>query len=107
MTFADTRSFAAFVEQAAQAQAVAWRGLERMTDLQLQAIEDQARSVAGLFADAVVCQDADALRAVWEKGSDCQRDGVARATAAAGEIFDVARQTAGTLTAMVVPTPGA
>ncbi|TCV96290.1 phasin protein [Luteibacter rhizovicinus] len=101
--FADHRSFAHFVEQATAAQAVAWRGFERVADLQMQAMENQARSVAGLFADAMVAQDATALRAIWEKGEGCQRDNAARATTTAGEILDVARQTANTLTAMVTP----
>ncbi|KAF1007622.1 MAG: hypothetical protein GAK28_01579 [Luteibacter sp.] len=94
--------FARFVEQAAAAQALAWRGMERVADLHLQAIEGHARAATGLMADAMLAPDADALRAVLARGEHLQREGVERATTAAGDILDVAVQTATSLGALVV-----
>lgn len=90
-----------FVEQAAAAQAVAWRGLERVTDLHLQAIEGHARAASGLIADAMLVQDPEALRAVLARGGDLQREGVERAATAAGDIIGVAVETATSLGALV------
>ena len=90
-----------FVEQAAAAQALAWRGMERVADLQLQAIEGHARAATGLMADAMQAQDADALRALIARGGDLQREGVERAATAAGDIMDVAVKTATSLGALV------
>lgn len=94
---------ARLVEQAAAAQALAWRGMERVADLQLQAMEGHARAATGLMADAMVASNADALRAVLARGGDLQREGVERAASAAGDIFDVAVQTATSLGALVGP----
>lgn len=94
---------ARFVEQAAAAQALAWRGMERAADLQLQAMEGSARAATGLIADAMGAQDADALRAVLARGGDIQRESVERAASAAGGILDVAVQTATSLGALVGP----
>ncbi|NID16301.1 hypothetical protein [Luteibacter yeojuensis] len=44
---------ARFLGQAAAAQALAWRGMERVADLQWQAMEGQARAASGLIADAM------------------------------------------------------
>ena len=93
--------FARFVEQAAAAQALAWRSMERVADLHLQAIEGHARAATGLMADAMLAPDADALRAVLARGEHLQREGVERAATAAGYIMDVAVATATSLGAMV------
>jgi hypothetical protein len=90
-----------FVEQAAAAQALAWRGMERVADLQLQALEGHARAATGLMADAMQAQDPDAMRAVIARGGDLQREGVERAATAAGDIMGVAVQTATSLGALV------
>ncbi|MGF6492522.1 hypothetical protein ABIE56_000677 [Luteibacter sp. 621] len=92
---------ARFVEQATAAQAVAWRGMERVADLQLQALEGHARAATGLMADAMVAQDADAVRAMFVRGGDLQREGVERAATAAGDIMGVAVETATSLGALV------
>ncbi|UPG94787.1 phasin family protein [Luteibacter aegosomatissinici] len=92
---------ARFVEQATAAQAVAWRGMERVADLHLQALEGHARAATGLMADAMMAQDADALRAMFVRGGDLQREGVERAATAAGDIMDVAVETATSLGALV------
>lgn len=57
---------ARFVEQAATAQALAWRGMERVADLQWQAMEGHARAASGLIADAmtVAMQTATSLGAL-------------------------------------------
>jgi hypothetical protein len=94
---------ARFVEQAAAAQALAWRGMERAADLHLQAMEGHARAATGLIAEAMAAADADALRDVFAKGGDLQREGVERTASAAGDILDVAVQTATSLGALVGP----
>ncbi|URL58363.1 phasin family protein [Luteibacter flocculans] len=99
----DYADFARLVEQAAAAQALAWRGMERVADLQLQALEGHARAATGLMADAMVASDADALRAVFARGGDLQRQSVERTASAAGDILDVAVQTATSLGALVGP----
>ncbi|QWT19303.1 phasin family protein [Bacillus sp. NP157] len=90
-----------FVEQATAAQAVAWRGMERVADLHLQALEGHARAASGLMADAMLVQDADAMRAVLARGGELQREGAERAATAAGDIVGVAVQTATSLGALV------
>ena len=92
---------ARFVEQAASAQATAWRGIERVTDLHLQALEGHARAASGLMADAMVIEDAEAMRAMFVRGGNLQREGVERAATAAGDIMGVAMQTATSLGALV------
>ena len=92
--------FARFVEQAAAVQALAWRGMERVADLQLQALEGHARAATGLMADAMSATDANALRTLMARGGDLQREGVERAAYAAGDIFDVAVETATSLGAL-------
>lgn len=92
--------FARFVEQAAAAQALAWRGMERVADLHLQALEGHARAATGLMADAMSAKDASAMRAWMARGGDLQREGVERAASAAGDIFDVAVETATSLGAL-------
>jgi len=93
--------FARFVEQAAAAQALAWRGMERVADLQLQAMEGHARAATGLLADAMLAPNADTLRAVLARGEHLQREGVERAATAAEDIFDVAVETATSLGELV------
>lgn len=90
-----------FVEQATAAQALAWRGMERVADLHLQALEGHARAATGLMADAMQAQDADAMRALIARGGDLQREGVERAATAAGDIMGVAVETATSLGALV------
>ena len=92
--------FARFVEQAAAAQALAWRGIERVADLHLQALEGHARAATGLMADAMSAKDESAMRALMARGGDLQREGVERAASAAGDIFDVAVETATSLGAL-------
>jgi hypothetical protein len=94
---------ARLVEQAAAAQAVAWRGMERVADLQLQAMEGHARAASGLIADAMTAQDAEALRALIARGGELQREGVERAATAVGGILDVAVETATSLGALAGP----
>jgi Phasin protein len=92
--------FARFVEQAAAAQALAWRGMERVADLHLQALEGHARAATGLMADAMSATDANAMRVLMARGGDLQREGVERAASAAGDMFDVAVATATSLGAL-------
>ncbi|MDF4003590.1 hypothetical protein P3W33_09350 [Luteibacter sp. PPL552] len=92
--------FARLVEQATTAQALAWRGMERVADLQLQAIEGHARAATGLMADAMLAPDADSLRAVLARGEYLRREGMERAATAAEDILDVAVKTAASLGAL-------
>jgi hypothetical protein len=92
--------FARFVEQAAAAQALTWRGMERVADLHLQALEGHARAATGLLADAMSATDANAIRGLMARGGDLQREGVERSASAAGDIFDVAVETAASLGAL-------
>lgn len=92
---------ARLVEQATTAQALAWRGMERVADLHLQAMEGHARAASGLMADAMLAPDAAALRNVLARGNELQREGAERAATAAGGIFDVAVETATSLGALV------
>jgi hypothetical protein len=91
---------ARFVEQAAAAQALAWRGMERVADLQLEAMEGHARAASGLIADVLTASDADAMQALVRRGGELQREGVQRAASAVGGILDVAVQTATSLGAL-------
>ena len=93
--------FARFVEQATEAQALAWRGMERVADLQLEAMEGHARAATGLMAEAMIATDSAALRAILVRGNDLHRESAERAASAAGGIFDVAVETATSLGALV------
>jgi hypothetical protein len=52
------------------------------------------------MADAMSAPDANALRTVMARGGDLQREGVERAASAAGDMFDVAVETATSLGAL-------
>jgi hypothetical protein len=74
--------------------------MERVADLHLGAMEGHARAATGLMADAMSATDADALRSLMVRGGDLQRESVERAASAAGDIFDVAVETATSLGAL-------
>jgi hypothetical protein len=52
------------------------------------------------MADAMTATDANAMRVLMTRGGDLQREGVERAASAAGDMFDVAVETATSLGAL-------
>lgn len=87
-------------ENAFKAQSLALKGLETVADLQLKALEQQARDSAAFVAEALETRDAEALRTLWEKGANLSREQAERAVAVSQEIIAVTQKTAESLQAL-------
>jgi hypothetical protein len=87
-------------ENAFKAQSLALKGLETVADLQLKALEQQARDSAAFVAEALETRDAEALRTLWEKGASLSREQAERAVAVSQEIIAVTQKTAESLQAL-------
>jgi hypothetical protein len=87
-------------ENAFKAQSLALKSLEAVADLQLKALEQQARDSAAFVAEALETRDADALRTLWEKGATLSREQAERAVAVSQEIIAVTQKTAESLQAL-------
>lgn len=96
--FAFTKQFA---ENAFKAQAVALKGFESVTELQLRALEQQAQVSADYVAEAMEARDINSLRGLWEKGASLSRDNAERAVAVSQEVFAISQKTAESFNALV------
>ena len=63
-----------FTDSAFRAQSLALKGLETVAELQLKALEQQAKVSAEFVAEALETRDVDGLRSLWEKGTSLSRD---------------------------------
>ncbi|WP_329741829.1 phasin family protein [Dyella sp. A6] len=100
----NTQAFAyakQFTDNAFKAQAVALKGLEQVTELQLKAFEKQARSTADYVAQVSEVRDLEALRGIWEKGASLTRDQAEEAVAVSREIMAVTQKTAESLSSLL------
>ncbi|MHA6205832.1 phasin family protein [Dyella soli] len=88
-------------DSAFKAQSVALKGLEKVAELQIKALEKQAEVTATFFTDAFEARDMDGLRALWEKGTAVSRENAERAVAVTQEIIAVTQKTAESLNALV------
>lgn len=87
-------------DSAFKAQSVALKGLERVAELQIRALEKQAEAASDFISDALETRDIDGLRALWEKATAAGRENAERAVAVTQEIIAVTQKTAESLTAL-------
>lgn len=87
-------------DSAFKAQSVALKGLERVAELQIKALEKQAEAASDFISDALETRDIDGLRALWEKATAASRENAERAVAVTQEIIAVTQKTAESLTAL-------
>jgi hypothetical protein len=87
-------------DNAFKAQSVALKGLEKIAELQIQALEKQSQVASDFIADALETRDAEGLRTLWEKGAALSRENAERAVAVTQEIIAVTQKTAESLTAL-------
>ncbi|WP_201312583.1 phasin family protein [Dyella sp. EPa41] len=87
-------------DSAFKAQSVALKGLEKVAELQIKALEKQAEAASSFISDALETRDIDGLRALWEKATAASRENAERAVAVTQEIIAVTQKTAESLTAL-------
>ena len=90
-----------FTDSAFQAHSLALKGLEKVADLQLKALEQSSKVSAEFIAEAMETRDADGLRTLWEKGSSLSRENAEQAVAVSQEVLAITQKTAESLNAMV------
>ena len=88
-------------DSAFKAQSVALKGLEQVAELQIKALEKQSHATAQFIAEVFETRDADALRALWEKGSNLSREQAEHTVALSQEVIAVTQKTAESLSALV------
>jgi hypothetical protein len=88
-------------DSAFKAQSVALKGLERVAELQIRALEKQSEAAAEFISDALETRDIDGLRNLWEKAAAAGRENAERAVAVTQEIIAVTQKTAESLGALV------
>ena len=88
-------------DSAFKAQSLALKGLETVAELQLKALEEQAKVSAEFVAEALETRDINGLRSLWEKGASLSRDNAERAVAVSQEVLAVTQKTAESLNALV------
>lgn len=90
-----------FTDSAFKAQSLALKGLETVAELQLEALEQQAKVSAEFVAEALETRDVNGLRSLWEKGASLSRDNAERSVAVSQEILAITQKTAESLNALV------
>lgn len=90
-----------FTDSAFRAQSLALKGLETVAELQLKALEQQAKVSAEFVAEALETRDVNGLRSLWEKGANLSRDNAERSVAVSQEILAISQKTAESLNALV------
>ncbi|HEY8682679.1 MAG TPA: phasin family protein [Rhodanobacter sp.] len=90
-----------FTDSAFKAQSLALKGLETVAELQLKALEQQAKVSAEFVAEAMETRDINGLRSLWEKGSSLSRDNAERTVAVSQEILAITQKTAESVNALV------
>ncbi|MGH8156420.1 MAG: phasin family protein, partial [Rhodanobacteraceae bacterium] len=79
-----------FAEQAYKAQIAALKGISDVQNLQLKALESQAKSNFAFVSDALEVREVQDVTALWPKGLDFARDSVESAYATSQEILGIA-----------------
>ncbi len=89
-----------FSDSAFKAHSLALKGLETVADLQLKALEQQAKVSAEFVAEAMETRDANGLRSLWEKGTSLSRENAERSVAISQEIIAITQKTAESMNAL-------
>lgn len=87
-------------DNAFKAQSVALKGLEKVAELQMKALEKHSQVTADFITEAFEARDVDGLRGLWEKGAALSRENAERAVAVTQEIIAVTQKTAESLNAL-------
>ncbi|MGO4702933.1 phasin family protein [Dyella sp. 2RAB6] len=87
-------------DNAFKAQSVAFKALEKIAELQIQALEKQSQVTSEYIAGALETRDVEGLRTLWEKGTVLSRENAERAVAVTQEIIAVTQKTAESLNAL-------
>lgn len=87
-------------DSAFKAQSVALKGLEKVAELQIRALEKHSQVTADFITEAFEARDVDGLRSLWEKGTALSRENAERAVAVTQEIIAVTQKTAESLNAL-------
>lgn len=90
-----------FAEQAYKAQVTALKGITEMQNLQVKALEAQAKANLAFITDSMEAREIQDVTALWPKGLDFARDSVEAAYTTSQEMLGVAQKAAeqlGTLT---------
>ncbi len=90
-----------FTDSAFQAHSLALKGLEKVAELQLQALEQNAKVSAEFISEAMETRDADGLRGLWERGSELSRANAEHVVAVSQEVMAITQKTAESLSALV------
>ena len=83
-----------FAEQAYKAQVTALKGISDIQNMQVKALEAQAKSNLAFIADSLEAREIQDVTALWPKGLDFARSSVEAAYAANQEILGVAQKAA-------------
>ena len=83
-----------FAEQAYKAQITALKGISEIQNLQVKALESQAKSNLAFVSHSLEAREIQDVTALWPQGLDFARGSVEAAYAAGQEILGVAQKTA-------------
>lgn len=92
-----------FAESALSAQALAFKGLQSMAEVQRKTVGEQGRAVDALVADAGQIRDLSGVRKLLLDTTDLGREGVARAVASAQAIAAIAQATVVSMSELIKP----
>lgn len=90
-----------FTDSAFQAHSLALKGMEKIAELQLAALQQQSQVSAEFVAEAMEARDMDSLRGLWEKGSSLSRENAERTVAVSQEVMAITQKTAESVNALV------
>lgn len=83
-----------FADNAFKAQSLAAEGFERITDLQLKALENRVNATVEFWSEAAEVRDFDALKAFWPKSVNLVKETTEKLYANGQEVFGVSLKTA-------------
>jgi hypothetical protein len=89
-----------FTDNAFKAQSLALKGLEKVAELQLQALEQHTKVSAEFIAEAMETRDVNGLRGLWERGSELGRANAEHVVAVSQEVMAITQKTAESLNAL-------
>ena len=83
-----------FTDNAFKAHSLAVEGFERITDLQMKALENRVNATVEFWSEAAEVRDFDALKAFWPKGVNLVKETSEKFYANGQEVFGVSLKTA-------------
>lgn len=86
-----------FTDNLVKAQSEGLKTLEKISNVQLKAVEAQAAANAAFVDQASKATDADSVRALWEKGADFSRESAEKNWATHKDVLELLAQNAETV----------